>query len=127
MTNTEREALRTTWQRAKDRELLAPEWQEFEAYSEALLAAGWAIGDPIYRKYPWQPLGPDNFYLDKFAGGPQAARAARLAETKGGSANSPCIGCPDDKDGFCSKFHNCGRYRLWISACWRDFKIMAGA
>lgn len=127
MTDTKRDALKPAWYRATRRGVLAPEWQEFGAYSDALLAAGWEKGDAIYRRDPGKPLGPDNFYLDKFAGGRQAARAVRLAETKGGSANSPCIGCPDEKDGFCSKFHNCGRYRLWISACWRDFKITAGA
>lgn len=48
-------------------------------------------------------------------------------EVKGGSANSPCIGCPSNrKDGTCSKyFRNCEKYAAWIDKCWKDFQKAA--
>lgn len=121
--------LRAAWNRFGRRDLLAEEWGKFEPFFDAMLEAGWAAGDAILRADRKGPLGPNNFTLQKCNQEKLAVRKAvlnrELAATKGGSKNSPCIGCSGEVAGTCECYKTCKAYKLWISACWRDFKIAA--
>lgn len=125
----EYEPLRASWARFKNRGVLSEEWEKFETFFKDALDAGWEVGDMVVRVDSTAPIGPDNLFIRKCDRKKQeeakAAAEAELAATKGGYKNSPCISCPCDKDGTCDSYKKCKHYRLWISACWRDFKKAA--
>ena len=119
------EALRSKHSAFRSRGNLVPEWDDFWAFYGWVMDQGWKPGAHICVRDWTKHIGPDNCYLrflvDRTVKEPEEDQEKPVEIIRGGYKNSPCIGCPNEKDGGCMSYANCPKYREWFLKSWAQF------
>ena len=117
------EALRSKHSAFKSRGNLAPEFENFWGFYGWAMGQGWKPGAHICVRDWTKHIGPDNCYLrflvDRTVNEPEQEKPTEII--RGGLANKPCNGCPNERQGGCVSYANCDKYREWIKKSWKQF------
>ena len=117
-------ALQTKYQAFRSNGNLAPEWSDFWAFYNWAMEHGWKPGANIIADWT-RPIGPGNCWIKITVKRQVPETALEETTVKGGSANSPCIGCPNDGGKGCASYTCCPKYRAWVVASWAQFNAYA--